>query len=71
MADEKIIQLSKNKILVLLFISIVFVWIGWWMFSLDAAQIQHQRRFNSPELVHGLGLVAIVLFGLGNGRCHQ
>jgi hypothetical protein len=54
MADEKIIQLSKNKILVLLLISIVFVWIGWWMFSLD-----------------GLGLVAIVLFGLGNGRCHQ
>lgn len=63
--DEKIIQLSKSKILGLFVISIVFVWLGWWMISLDAAQIQSQRRFNSPEFVHGLGLVAIVLFGLG------
>jgi hypothetical protein len=63
--DEKIIQLSKSKILILLLISIVFVWLGWWMFSLDAVQIQSQRRFNSPEFIHGLGLVAILLFGLG------
>ncbi|MFD1123029.1 STM3941 family protein [Methylophilus flavus] len=63
--DEKIIQLSKSKIVVLLLISIVFVWLGWWMFSLDAVQIQSQRRFNSPEFIHGLGLVAIILFGLG------
>ena len=34
------------------------------MFSLDAATIQTQRRFNNPLFVHGIGAAAVIFFGL-------
>lgn len=62
--DEIIIELSKTKIVLLLLGASAFVAAGIWMFSLDDASIQSQRRFNDPLYVHGLGLVSIVFFGL-------
>lgn len=62
--DEKIIELSKKKILLLILVSCAGVALGVWLFSLDAATIQSHRRFNSPPLVHGIGVASIVLFGL-------
>jgi hypothetical protein len=62
--DETIIEMSKKKIVLLLLGACVFVAIGIWMFSLDDASIQSRRGMNNPMLVHGLGLVAIVFFGI-------
>jgi hypothetical protein len=62
--DEIVIKTSKKKILLLLLGACVFVAIGIWMFSLDDATIQSRRGMNNPMLVHGLGLVAIVFFGI-------
>lgn len=62
--DEKIIKLSKKKILLLILGACAFVTLGVWLFSLDEATIQSQRWFNSPMFVHAIGLVSIVFFGL-------
>lgn len=62
--DETIIQTSKKKILLLVLGACVFVALGIWMFSLDDATIQAKRGMNNPMLVHGLGLLAIVFFGV-------
>jgi hypothetical protein len=62
--DETIIELSKTKIVLLLLGAAAFVAVGIWMFSLDAASIQSQRRFNDPMYVRGLGLASIVFFGI-------
>jgi hypothetical protein len=62
--DERIIKTSKRKIVLLLLGACVFVAIGIWMFSRDDASIQSGRSMNDPMLVHGLGLVAIVFFGI-------
>ncbi len=63
-SDETIIELSKTKIVLLLLGASAFVAAGIWMFSLDAASIQSQHRFNNPVYVHGLGVVSIVFFGI-------
>ena len=62
--DEKVIELSKTKILFLVTVACGFVVGGFWMLLLDSAEIAVQRRFNSPILVHGIGVVSIVFFGL-------
>jgi hypothetical protein len=62
-SDETIIELSKTKLALVLLGASAFVAAGIWMFSLDDASIQSQRRFNNPVYVHGLGLVTIVFFG--------
>lgn len=62
--DEIIIKVSKKKVALLLLGACVFVAIGTWMFSLDDATIQSRRAMNNPMLVHGLGLLAIVFFGI-------
>jgi hypothetical protein len=61
--NERVVPLSKVKVLLLIFGSIVFVALGFWMFQLDSAWIESQRRFNSPTLVHGVGIIAVVFFG--------
>lgn len=61
--DEKVIELSKNKIILLILGSCVFVALGAWLLSLDETTIQAQRQFSNPLLVHGIGLVSIVFFG--------
>lgn len=63
-SDETIIGLSKTKLVLLLLGASAFVAAGIWMLSLDDASIQSQRRFNDPLYVHGLGLVAVVFFGI-------
>jgi hypothetical protein len=63
-SDETIIEFSKTKLLLLIIGSLAFIGIGSWMVSLDVAQIEAQRRFNDPLLVHGIGWVGIVFFGL-------
>ncbi|MBC3873970.1 STM3941 family protein [Undibacterium flavidum] len=62
--DEKVIELSKTKILFLITIACGFVVGGLWMLQLDSAEIAAQRRFNNPILVHGIGVVSIAFFGL-------
>jgi len=65
--DEKIIQLSKTKIALGILGSFAFVAIGVWLIMLDQTNIETSRSFrlffNSPTVVRGLGLVAIVVFG--------
>lgn len=63
-SDETIIELNKTKIALLLLGASAFVAAGIWMFTLDDASVQSQRRFNDPLFVHGLGLAAIVFFGI-------
>lgn len=64
MLEEKVIALSKIKILLLTIGAVVFVLLGVWFLSLDAQTIESQRKFNSPTLVYGIGVVSIVFFGL-------
>jgi hypothetical protein len=61
--DEKIIELSKTKLLLLIAGALIFVALGIWMYQLDPAWIEAQRRFNSPAIVHGIGIASIVFFG--------
>lgn len=61
--DDRIIALSKTKIVLLIIGALAFVALGIWMYQLDAAWIESQRRFNSPLLVHGIGIVSVVFFG--------
>lgn len=62
--DEKVIKLSKTKIVLLVLIACAFVVLGGALLSLDDATIESHRRFNSPLLVHGVALASIVFFGL-------
>lgn len=62
--DDRIVELSKTKISLLLIGAMVFVALGILMYQLDPAWIESQRRFNSPLLVHGIGIASIVFFGL-------
>ena len=62
--EEKIIDLSKTKLLGLVLGSLAFVGIGLFILSLDSAIIESQRRFNNPLFVHGIGWLCIVFFGL-------
>ena len=63
-ANEKIIELSKTKVLLLIVGACAFVAIGLWMLQMDSAEIEAQRRFNNPLLVHGIGGLSIVFFGI-------
>lgn len=62
--DERIIEFSKAKNMRLVAIAGVFVLLGYWMMQRDAVEIAAQRRFNDPLLVHGIGVLSIVFFGL-------
>jgi hypothetical protein len=65
--DEKIIELSRAKLVRLVLASCAFVALGAWLLSFDAGEIRSGRSFgffyNSPPLVYGLGLLAVVCFG--------
>lgn len=61
--DEKVIGLSKKKILLLVLGSCVFVVLGAWLFLLDPEMIQSLNRFNNSTLIHGTGLASMVFFG--------
>jgi hypothetical protein len=63
--DERIIAVSRKKVLLMILAACAFVAIGAWMFTLDAATIQAQRRFNNPLIVRAFGLASVIFFGLG------
>jgi hypothetical protein len=62
--DERVIELSKKKVVLLILGASVFVVLGIWLFYLDDAFIQSQRQFNNPTLIHSVGMASIVFFGL-------
>lgn len=62
--EEKIIELSKNKIITSIIGSTIFVLLGVWFLSMDAQTIESQEEFNSPIFVYGFGIISIVFFGL-------
>ena len=63
-SDEKIIALSKTKLILLVAGSCIFVAGGLWMLSISAAEVESHRRYNDPLFVHGVGIVAALFFGL-------
>ena len=64
MSQEKVIELSKVKLALLTFGAITFVLLGAWFLSMEVHEIESQRKFNSPVLVYGIGVVSIVFFGM-------
>ena len=62
--NKTVIELSKKKIALQILLAFAFMALGAWLFSLDAETIQSMRRFNSPLLVHGIGLACMILFGI-------
>src|SRR5690606_6203849 len=62
--DVTTIPLGKAKVLLLIAGAVLFVAAGYWMFQLDPDWIRAQRRFNSPLLVHGVGIAAMLFFGV-------
>lgn len=64
MLDERVIELSKVKVVLLILGAVVFVLLGAWLLSLNAGTIEGQRRFNNPILIYGVGVASIVFFGL-------
>ena len=64
MPEERVIELSKVKIILLTLGAVAFVLLGAWFLSLDTQTIKSQRKFNSPTLVYGVGIVSIAFFGL-------
>ncbi|ABB32808.1 hypothetical protein GeomeDRAFT_3412 [Geobacter metallireducens RCH3] len=61
--DQRVIELSKNKIFLLFLGAWVFVTIGIWLLQMDSAEIESSRRFNSPLFVHAIGVMGILFFG--------
>lgn len=64
MLEEKVIELSKVKIVLLVIGALAFVGGGAWFLSLDAEFIKSQGMLRSPTLIYGLGVVSIAFFGL-------
>jgi hypothetical protein len=62
--NEREIPLSKTKVVALLLGSLVLVALGVWLVTLDSEFIETQRRFNSPMIIRGVGIAALVFFGL-------
>lgn len=67
-SDEIVIERSKSKIALGILGSSVFVIAGWWLLTLDADDIRSgsgfRLLFNSPAVAYGLGVAAIVCFGI-------
>lgn len=66
MLKEKIIKLSKIKIILLTLGSIFFVGLGVFLLLLDVQTTESQNKFNSPVFVYGIGVACVVLFGFGS-----
>jgi hypothetical protein len=62
--DERIIESSKTKVIVMVIGALLFVALGVWMSTLDADYIESQGRFNNPTVVRGVGIAAVVFFSL-------
>ena len=44
-------------------LALIFVIGGMWLLMIDSAEIEANRRFNNPWLIHGVGAICIILFG--------
>ena len=66
--DETVIELSKTKLLMLILGSCAFVAAGVWLLSLDPEAVRARSAFrfffNDPWVARGLGLAAVVFFGI-------
>ena len=61
--DEKIIELSKKKILLLITGSIVFVVAGLWILQVSAASVVSPHAFDKSLLGRTIGWASIIFFG--------
>lgn len=64
MLEEKVVELSKIKIILLIFGAVGFVVLGVWFLSMGAHVIQNRKIFNNTFMVYGIGVITIVFFGL-------
>ena len=56
--DERVIDLSWKKVLLVILGAFAIAFpLGCWIFFLEAETIRAWRRLNSPDFVHGFGLV--------------
>jgi len=62
-ADELAIELSKSKTILIILGSFGFVAAGYWLFSMDAAEMKG-LPIDDPLLIHGVGIAGMVFFGL-------
>ncbi|MGB4811592.1 MAG: STM3941 family protein [Methylophilaceae bacterium] len=62
--DERIIETSKIKLVLLTIASGVFVALGYWLYTLSDVEIATLHRYNNPLFVHGLGLVCMLFFAI-------
>lgn len=63
--DVTVIDASKTKTILIVFVSAIFVLIGGWMLSLSPESIESKRRMNIPLVVYALGGAGVLFFGLG------
>lgn len=61
--SRRTIPYSRKKLVLLLLGAILLVLGSWWMTTLDDETIRAGRRFNSPLLVHSVGVIGMVFFG--------
>jgi hypothetical protein len=63
--DERVIALSRAKLMLMIAGSVAFIVVGAWFFlaSDDGSLITDMRRFVDPWVIHGLGIAA-ALFGV-------
>lgn len=61
--EDKVVELSKTKTRLIFFGSLLFVALGSYFLTLDRDAFESLRRFNSPTLVYGIGLISILFFG--------
>lgn len=64
MSEEKVIELSKTKILLFILVAIGAVALGVWLLTLDADVIRSQRKYNDPLFVRIMGVALVALFSI-------
>jgi len=63
-SDERVIQLSKAKLLRLLIVACGFVVLGIFMLQPESEWTGSQPDFNEPALIRATGLLTVAFFGL-------
>jgi hypothetical protein len=61
--DEKIIRLSKTKIVLAIVGCCLFIVTGIWLLTIDPLTIKSSSLFVNPIVFRGAGLMSIVVFG--------
>lgn len=63
-SNNKIIELSTAKLILIILGSAAFGLLGIWMLSHDAQEIESSREYNSTLFVYGIAWIAIAFSGL-------